>query len=131
MTEDLSAQVRLGVSYVILSTITVFVVSAVMVATISLQSMLNNVNVSVTYMEQGALEASAGRTISGAACYRICKDVYGAIDDFEIKVTTGGNHTYYDVEDLMKNDLVGLQFYFNAYSDDGATWTIKLQEVTY
>lgn len=129
MTEDLSAHVRLGVSYVLLSTCTIFVVTAVMVATSVLQNVMSTVNVSVSYIQQGTLESSAGKVISGAACYRICNDVYGAIDDFQINVKTGGNHTYYNIEDLMEKGLVGLQFYFNASSNDGATWKVHLDEI--
>lgn len=129
MSEDLSAQVRLGVSYVMLSTITVFVVTAIMVGTTVLSSMLNTVTVNVGYVQQGPLESSSGKIMSGAGCYRLMKDVEGAVYDFEIEVTTGGSHKYYDVEDLMKNDLMKLNFYVNSWSDDGATWVVHLKEV--
>lgn len=129
MTEDLSAQVRLGVSYVMLSTVTVFVVVAVIIGTSVLSSMLNTVTVNVSYIQQGPLESSSGKIMSGAGCYRLMKDVDGAVYDFEIKVTTGGAHTYYDVEDLMKNNLMKLNFYVNSWSDDGATWVVHLREV--
>lgn len=128
MSEDLSAMVRTGVTYILLSCVTIFVVVGVILASQNLSRVVAMNSENVVMMEQSTLVECSGKHMSGAACYRICSDYQGAIVPGKFKILVDGN-TYYNVEDLVTKKLFNRTYYFNSTCIDGAMWHITLEAI--
>lgn len=128
MSEDLSATVRTGVTYIILACVTIFVIAAVIIASQNINMVIKMNSENVVQMEQSTLVECSGKNLSGAACYRICSDYQGAISPGKFKIIIGSN-TYYSVEDLMSQDRLIRTYYFDSTCLDGSMWQITLRAI--
>lgn len=128
MSEDLSAMVRTGVTYIILSCVTIFVVVAVIIASQNISKVVAMNSENVVMMEQSTLVECSGKNMSGAACYRICSDYQGAIVPGKFKIIVDGS-TYYNIEDLVEQKMFNRTYYFDSTCIDGSMWHITLRAI--
>lgn len=126
MSEDLSAMVRTGVTYILLSCVTIFVVVIVIIASTNINMVVQFNSNNVVIMEQSTLVECSGKNLSGAACYRICSDYRGAIIPGKFKIIVGSD-TYYNVEDLIEQKMFNRTYYFDSVCTDGSMWEITLK----
>lgn len=128
MSEDLSAMVRTGVTYILLACVTIFVVVGVIIASQNINMVINMNSSNVVIMEQSTLVECSGKNLSGAACYRIVSDFQGAIMPGEFRIVVGSD-TYYNVSDLIEEDLWTHIYYFDSTCIDGSLWKITLRAI--
>lgn len=127
MSEDLSATVRLGVTYVMLSCTVIFIVVMVYLGTARLNELSGYMSAAVSTMEQTTLINISGQYISGAGAYRICKSSEGAFSKFQIKMKNG--NTYNSIDQLLEAEFLSAKYYVNSKQvGNGGMWEMILEE---
>lgn len=128
MSEEVSATIKVGVSYIMLSCITVFVVISVIVASQNINKVVSVNSNNVSIMQQSTLVECSGKNMSGAACYRICSDYQDAIAVGHFKIVVNANE-YYSINDLINKNLFNRIYYFDSSCVDGTMWHVTLRAI--
>lgn len=127
MSEDLAGQVRMGITFVLLSSCVSFIVSVFIVGTQQLTSVQGYSSAVISHMETATMFNVAGKTISGAEAYRICTTCEGMFHSFKIKIK--GGSTYNLVLQLLEPEFINRSYYVNAIQyGDGGMWDVVLEE---
>jgi len=125
MNEDLSAQVRMGVTYVLLASSVIWVLVSVIIMSQQFSNFQQRSSSAVGYMQQGTLQQANGKIMSAPAAYRILEEAEGAT--LSLSITIDG-HAYYDYMVLMEEKNAAREFYFTGLPDASGSWDITLVE---